>query len=103
MVDGEGLLVYSSSRDLGLLLEPVIGVEAAAVVKEARVAVEGIAARLGRVVHLHARLAAVLGSVAIAHHRDFLNFVLADQQVARAGVVLVQKRVVYVVAVLGKQ
>ena len=62
-----------------------------------------IGAGLGRVINLCARHSAILARVPVAHDRHFLHFVLAEKQVGRAGVVQVQVRIIFVVAVHREQ
>ena len=63
------------------------------------IAVESVAAGFRTVVYLSARLTTVLSGVSVAHNGDFLQFIAAQQKVARTGVVQVQERVIVVVTV----
>ncbi len=64
---------------------------------------ELVAAALGRVIDGGAGLTSVLAGVAVGDNSDFLHFILAEEQIAGAGVVEVQKGIVFVVAIFGEE
>src|SRR5260370_7385860 len=63
----------------------------------------GVGTGLSAVVNLGTRLATILAGVSVVHDRDFLQFITAEQKVAGAGIVEVQKGVVVIIAIYGEE
>ena len=84
-----------------LLVEIVVGVHVAAVPAPAGVPVKRVRAAVAHVVHIGSRHG-VFAGVAIADDGRFIDVVLSEQNIRRAGVVKAQERIIFRHAVVGE-
>src|SRR3984957_7148671 len=102
-VRGPLVVVLERFRLSAGLEEIIFGVQIAACVVVVGAAVKRVGAGARAVVDFPARHTAVLAGVTVADYRDFLHVIATEQQVAGAGVVQVEKRIVIVVAIYGEK
>src|SRR5207237_7768873 len=72
-------------RQLGLFMEPAIGIQYSAIPEIIYPSMKSIGPGLGHVIYIGPGQATVLRRVTVVHHRDFLNVVLTNQQIGSAG------------------
>src|ERR1700749_3228357 len=84
------------------VVEPLVGVQVVISPIVDRVSVEGVGAGTGEDVFLNTAQAAILCAISIGHNVDLVNVIGAKQQIARAGVILIEERIVFFRAVYGE-
>ena len=100
---GPLIVVLKRARHAAGVVKEIVCAKRAASPVIDGVAVETVSAGFRVVVNLSARLSAVLPSISVAYHSHFLDFVPAQQQVTRTGVIEIQEGIVVIVAVDGEK